>query len=152
MMSFKQKNSVVTLVNFSFILLFFLLRVIQLIRNDAFTASKLFWLWGIIIVLAIFVTVAATILTQIVTAIIEAIRTGKENPKIEDFEDERDKLIDLKGTQATYTASSLGSFIAMLSFVFGQPPLVMFSLLIFFGVLAQIIGDVRRLRLYQQGF
>jgi hypothetical protein len=151
-MSFKQKNIVVTLVNFSLILLFFLFRLAQLIKHASFTAPKLFWLWGIIIVLAIFVTIAATILTHIVTAIIEAVRTGNNQPKIEDFEDERDKFIDLKGTQVTYTASSLGSFIAMLSFVFGQPPLVMFSLLIFFGVLAQILGDINRLRLYQRGF
>jgi hypothetical protein len=40
----------------------------------------------------------------------------------------------------------------MLTFVFGQPPLVMFSLLIFFGVLAQIVADIWRLSLYRRGF
>ncbi len=151
-MSFKQKNIMVTLVNFSLILLFYLLRVSQLLRNDNFSSTPIFRLWGIIIVMAVFVTIAATILTHIVSAIIAAIRTGQKNPKIEDFEDERDKLIDLKGTQFTYTASSLGAFVAMLTFVFGQPPLVMFSLLIFFGVLAQVMGDITRLVLYQRGF
>jgi hypothetical protein len=40
----------------------------------------------------------------------------------------------------------------MLTFAFGQPPLVMFTLLIFFGVVAQIIGDISRLYLYRRGF
>jgi hypothetical protein len=40
----------------------------------------------------------------------------------------------------------------MLTFALGQPPLVMFTLLIFFGVVAQIIGDISRLYLYRRGF
>lgn len=151
-MSFKQKNIAVTFVNFSLILVFFLFRVFQMVQNDSFTSENVFRLWGIIIALAIFVTVAATILTQIVSAVIEAIRTGNEEPEIDSLEDERDRLIDLRGTQVTYLVSSIGAFIAMLTFVLGQPPLVMFTLLIFFGVLAQIIGDVSRLILYRGGF
>ena len=151
-MSFQEKNKTVTLVNFSLILAIFLIRVFQMIRTDTFTSTNVFRLWGVIIVLAVILTIAATILTHIVSAIIEAIKTGEENPKIEDFEDERDKLIDLRGTKVTYTVASLGTFLAMLTFVFGQEPLVMFTLLIFFGVLAQIVGDISRLVLYRRGF
>lgn len=151
-MTFKQKNITASLATFSLILGFYLFRLFQLVQNENFAATPIFLLWGIIIALVIFVTITATILTHIVSAIIDVVRTGKDDPKIEDFEDERDKLIDLKGTQATYTASSLGVFLAMLTFAFGQPPLVMFCLLIFFGVLAQIIGDITRLVLYQRGF
>lgn len=150
-MTFKQKNTIVSLVNFVIILLFFLLRLTQLIQNDAFNQSNVSRLWFIIIALSIFVTIAATILTHIVFAIVEVARTGEKDIDIEDFADERDKLIDLKGTQITYTLSSSGVALAMLSYVLGQPPLTMFSLLIFFGVLAQIIGDSFRLLLYQRG-
>jgi hypothetical protein len=48
--------------------------------------------------------------------------------------------------------SSLGVFFSMLTFVFGQPPLVMFTLLIFSGLVAQVTGDARRLYLYRKGF
>jgi len=151
-MSFQEKHITVTLVNFTLIMGFLLIRVFQLIRNDSFNAPNVFRLWGIVIILAVVVTVAATVLTMIVSAIIEAIKTGGKEPEIEDFKDERDTLIDLRGTKITYTVSSLGSFVAMLTFVFGQPPLVMFTLLIFFGVLAQIMGDISRLLLYRRGF
>ena len=151
-MSFQEKNITVSLVNFSLILGFYLFRVFQMVQGGSFTSTNVFRLWGIVIALAIGVTIFATILTHILSAIIEAIRTGEENPKIEDFEDERDRLIDLRGTKVTYFVSSIGVFLAMLTFVLGQPPLVMFTLLIFFGVVAQILGDISRLVLYRRGF
>jgi hypothetical protein len=150
-MSFQQKNVTVSLVNFSLILGFFLIRMWQMIQTESFNSTNLFRLFGIIIVLAVIVTITATILTHIVSAIIQAIKT-KGEPHIEDIADERDKFIDLRGTKVTYTVSSLGGFFAMLTFVLGQSPLVMFSLLIFFGVLAQIVGDIFRLYLYRRGF
>lgn len=151
-MSFKEKNITVTLVNFTLILIIFVIRVLQMMRTDSFTSTNVFRLWGVIIALAIIVTIAATVLTHIVSAIIEVIKTGEENPKIEDFEDERDKLIDLRGTKIAYGITSLGTFLAMLTFAFGREPLIMFTLLIFFGILAQVIGDFSRLLLYRRGF
>ncbi|HEX6303074.1 MAG TPA: hypothetical protein VFZ76_02725 [Anaerolineales bacterium] len=151
-MSFQEKNVTVSLVNFTLILGFFSLRVFQMLQGGGFNSTNVFRLWGIIIVLAVVVTVFATILTHIVSTIVEAIRTGQEDPKVEDFQDERDRLIDLRGTQVTYFVSSIGVLLSMLTFVFGQPPLVMFTLLIFFGVLAQIVGDISRLYLYRRGF
>jgi hypothetical protein len=151
-MSFQEKNITVSLVNFTLILGFYSIRIFQMILGGSFNSTNVFRLFGIIIVLAVGVTIFATILTHIVSAIIEAIKTGNENPKVEDIADERDKLIDLRGTKITYFVSSIGSALSMLTFVLGQPPLAMFTLLIFFGVLAQIIGDLSRLYLYRRGF
>jgi hypothetical protein len=151
-MSFQEKNVAVTLASFSLILMIYLISIGRMLATGGLNESGVFRLWGIVIVLAIFFTIAATILTHIVSAIIEAITTGNENPQIEDIADERDKLIDLRGTSITYTVASLGVFLAMLTFFFGQPPLVMFSLLILASVVAQIIGDIARLALYRRGF
>lgn len=151
-MSFQEKNVTVSLVNFSLILVFYVVRVLQMIQGGSFNSSNVFRLWGIVIALAVVVTIFATILTHIVLAIVHAIKTGEEKSDVEDIEDERDKLIDLRGTKLTYLVASIGSFLSMLTFVLGQPPLVMFTLLIFFGVLAQILGDVLRLYLYRRGF
>jgi hypothetical protein len=150
-MSFQEKNITVSLVNFTLILGFYLIRVFQMIQGGSFDSTNVFRLWGIIIALAVIVTIFATILTHIVFAIIHAIKTGEEKSNIEDIEDERDQLIDLRGTKVTYFVTSIGGFLSMLTFVIGQPPLVMFTLLIFFGVVAQIIGDVLRLYLYRRG-
>jgi hypothetical protein len=151
-MSFQQKNITVSLVNFTLILGFFLFRVIQMLQSDSFTSTNIFRLWGITIGLSIIVTIIGTILTHIVSAIIEAIRTGKDDPKIEDFEDERDQLIDLRGTKVAYSVFSISAFLSRLTFVFDQPPLLMFTLLISFGLVAQIVSDISRLVLYRRGF
>jgi hypothetical protein len=151
-MSFQEKNVAVTLGSFSLILAVFLFRVMQMLQTGTFSESNVFRLWLIVIVMAIVVTIFATILTHIVSAIVEAIKTGSDEPQVEDIEDERDKLIDLRGTKLTYIVSSFGVFLAMLTFALGRPPLVMFTLLIFVGIVAQIIGDIRRLYLYRRGF
>ncbi|MCP4139610.1 MAG: hypothetical protein GY755_04865 [Chloroflexi bacterium] len=151
-MSFQQKNVTVSLVNFLLILGFYLIRVTQLIRTESFTLDKIIWVWISIAVIAVVVTIIGTILTHIISAIIEFVKTGNEDPKIEDIEDERDQLINLKGTRVTYTMYSLFVFLAMLTYAFGQPALVMFTLLILCGVLAQIVGDIYRLNLYRRGF
>jgi hypothetical protein len=151
-MSFQEKNISVSLVSFTLILGYYLIRVCQLIQSENFNSTYVFRLWGIIIALAVVITIVATILTHVGSAIVEAIKTGEKEPEIEDFVDERDKLIDLRGTKVTYFVSSIGSLLAMLTFVLGQAPLVMFTLLIFFGVVAQILGDISRLVLYRRGF
>jgi len=153
-MSFQEKNIAVTLVNFTLILSFYLIRIFQMFLDKNFNATSLFRLWGIIIIFAIVATILATILTHIVSAIIQAIKTGGEEPDIAEdmMADERDELIDLKGTKISYSVSSAGGFLSMLMFALGQPPLMMFGLLIFFGLVAQIVGDILRLRLYRRGF
>ncbi len=149
-MSFQQRNILASTVSFTVILAFYLIRVAQMLQSGTFVSANVFRLWGIIIVLAIAATILLTILTHIGSGIVDAIKTGEE-PTIEDIQDERDRLIDLKGTRVTYVVSSLGAFLAMLTFVFGQQALIMFSLLIFFGLAAQIVGDISRLVLYGRG-
>ena len=151
-MSFQEKNIAVSLASFTLILGFYLITLYQMIQDGGLNSSGVFRLWGIVIVLSIIFTIVATILTHIVSAIIQAIKTGEEDPDIEDLKDERDNLIDLRGTKITYFVSSIGVLLSMLTFAIGQPPLVMFTLLIFFGIVAQIIGDISRLLLYRRGF
>ena len=150
-MSYQEKNITVSLVNFTLILGFYLIRVFQMIQDGSFNSTNVFRLWGIVIVLAVVVTILATILTHIVSGIIDAIIT-KQEPDIKDIQDERDTIIDLRGTKITYIAYSIGIFLSMLTFALNQPPLVMFTLLVFFGLLAQVIGDISRLYLYRRGF
>ena len=149
-MTFQQKNVTVTLVSFTLLLIFFLLRVTQLVRTESFNHSSVIRLWIFVVVFAIGVTVLGMILTHGVSAVFEVIRTGDDKAEIDDTIDERDQLIDLKGTKMTYTVISFGSFFAILAFALGQSPLVMISLLLFFGIAGQIAGDARRLQLYQQ--
>jgi len=149
-MSFQEKNIAASLVVFSLILGFYLTRVLQMIQSESFNLTNMVRLWATVIVLGIVVTIIGTILTHIGSGIIQAIKT-REEPVIEDIQDERDRLIDLRGTKAAYLVSSIGVFLSMLTFALGQPALIMFSMLILFGLVAQVIGDISRLVLYRRG-
>ena len=150
-MSYQEKNITVSLMSFVLILGYYLTNVFQMYQAGGLVADRLFRLWAIVIVAGILVNILATILTNIVLSIVHAIRTGKEESE-RFIEDERDKLIELKGTKFSYIFYSIGVLIAMLTFVFGQPPLVMFSLLILSGLAAQIVADLSRLLNYRRGF
>ncbi|HCK65935.1 MAG TPA: hypothetical protein DIW23_02215 [Anaerolineae bacterium] len=150
-MSFQEKNIVATLTNFSIILAFYLFRIFQMVQTDTFTSTNLFRLWGIVALLAVIGTIVVTIFTHIVGGIVHKVKTN-EDPDIKDIQDERDQMIELKGTKLAYTFSSIGVALAMLTFVLGQSALVMFALIIFFGVLANIVADLWRLNLYRKGF
>ncbi len=150
-MSYQEKSVTVSLMSSLLILGYYLVSIFQMYQGEGLVAARVFRLAGIVIAAGIIVNIAANILTNIVLSIVHAIRTGK--PEEERFiEDERDNLIELRGTKFSYIAFSIGVLLSMLTFVFGQPPLVMFSLIILFGNLAQIIGDVVQIALYRRGF
>jgi hypothetical protein len=149
-MTYKERTIAVTLVCYSLVLVFFLIRLFQIVLAGGFDSPNVFRLWGTTIALAIIVTILATILTNIGSRIIHAVKT-KEKPSNEDLQDERDRSIDLRGTKVSYFTSLTGIPLSMLTYALGQPPLVMFTMLIFFGIAAQILGDITRLYLYRRG-
>ena len=151
-MSFQEKKFTASFVTFVLILGFYLIRLFQIIQGGNFNSASVIRLWGFVIAFAVVGTILVTIFTHILSVITHPIKTSEEDPKIEDIQDERDQLINLRGTKVTYSVSSIGVFTTMLTFAFVRPPLVMFSLLIFFGIFAQIVGDISRLVLYRRGF
>jgi hypothetical protein len=150
-MSYQEKNITVSLVSHLLILGYYVANVYQMLQAGGLVSTQLFSLWAIVIVAAIIINITASILTNIVLAIVYAIKTKSD--KSERFiEDERDKLIGLKGMKVSYIIFSVGVLLAMFSLVLGQPPLVMFSLIIFSGIVAEILGDISKIYLYRRGF
>ena len=149
-MSIRKVSISVSLVSTLLIMGYYLLNLIPMIRLGDLNSEDVFRLAAIVIIASILLNIAGNILTNIVINIIHAIQTQLEKG-VRMVEDERDKLIGLKGVQVTYIAFSLGILIAMLTFVFGQPPLVMFSLIIFFSLWAEIFGDLAQFYFYSRG-
>jgi uncharacterized membrane protein (UPF0136 family) len=150
-MSYQEKNITVSLVSHLLIGVYYLSQLLQMQQAGGLVAARVFSLWAVVIVGVIVVNIVGNILTHILLSIVHAIKTRSEHVE-KSIEDERDKLIGLKGSKVSYIAFSIGVLIAMLSFAFGQPPLVMFSLLILSSIVAEIIGDVSQLYLYRKGF
>ena len=149
-MTFQQRSITVSLASSILILGYYLTGWFQMYQTKGLDSATVFRLWLIVIIASIILNIAGNILTNILGAIIHAIKTQSDKPE-RLIEDERDKLISLKGTRVTYIVFSFGMFFAMLSFVFEQPALVMFSLIILFGSLAEIAGDIYKLTMYRRG-
>jgi len=150
-MSYQKKNITVSLVSHLLIGVDYLSQLFQMQQAGGLVAAKVFSLWAIVIVAIIVVNIIGSILTNILLSIVHAIKTRSDQEE-RFIEDERDNLIGLKGSKVSYITFSIGVLIAMLSFAFGQPPLVMFSLLILSSIVAEIIGDLSQLYLYRKGF
>lgn len=149
-MSYQEKSVTVSLVAYLMIVGYYLSNVFQMVQDGGLVAGQLFRLWAVVTVTGILVVIAGNILANIILSIVYAIRTGgQESERF--IEDERDKLIDLKGSKVAYITFSVGVLIAMLTFVFGQPPLVMFSIIIFFSIAAEIASNTAQIFLYRRG-
>lgn len=150
-MSYQEKNITVSLVSHLLIVAYYLVNWFQMLQEGGLVSTRLFSLWAIVIITVTIVNIIASILTNILLTIIDAIKTkAYENERF--IADERDKLIGLKGMKISYITFSIGVLLAMLTFVLGQSPLVMFSLIVFFGIAAEITGDVSQIYLYRRGF
>ena len=150
-MSYQEKNITVYLVSYLLIVGYYLVNLSQMLREGALVSSRVYGLWVMVIVTSIIVNIIASILTNIVLSIVHAIK-ARTNEVERFIEDERDKLIELKGMRSAYITFSLGVLVSVLFFVFGQPALVMISMIIFFAILAEILGAISQIYLYRRGF
>ena len=150
-MSYQEKNITVSLASYLLIVGYYLVNLFQMLRGGELVSARLFGLWATVILATIIVNIIASILTNILLTIVDAIKAQKyEEPRF--IADERDKLIELKGIRASYITFSVGVLVSVLAFTFGQPPLVMVSLIIFFAITAEIVGDISQIYLYRSGF
>jgi hypothetical protein len=150
-MSYQEKNITVELASYLLVLGFYVVNILQMVQGLGLNPPQVFSLWALVLIAIILVNVIASILTNIVLSILDAIKTRKV-PDERFIADERDKMIGLRGIRNSYITFSVGVFLAMLTFVFGQPPLVMFSLIVFFAILAELLGDISKLYFYRRGF
>ncbi len=150
-MSYQEKNITVSLVSYLLIIGYYLVNLFQMFQEGGLVSTRLFSLWTLVILATIIVNIIASILTNIVLTIVEAIKAQKyDEPRF--IADERDQLIGLKGVRSSYITFLVGVLVSVLAFAFGQPPLVMVSMIIFFTIVAEIIGDISQIYLYRRGF
>lgn len=149
-MSNRKNEVTVTLVCSLFILAYYLVNIFQMIQGGGLNSAEVFRLWVVVIIANIVLTIAGIIFSYIVINIVHAIKTQKEE-EVRLIEDERDKLIGLKGDRVSYITFSIGVFLSMLTFALGQPPLVMFSLIVFASLMAEILGNISQLVFYHKG-
>ena len=94
------------------------------------------------------ISIAARIVARIILAILYRIVVGEDIP---DFEDERDKLIELKVNQIGQAIFVVGFIGALLPVALGQPATTMFITFVAAGLLAEIVSETTRIVMYRRG-
>lgn len=139
-MSFREKSIWVSLVVILLAFGYYFINAFNLLTDpDAYDGQLVGWFIGIVVVI---------IILEVTLHIVLAIASRKE---AEADEDEREHLIELKATRFSYFILASGVFFAMASAVLGQSAAVMATIILFFFVLAEVIGYATQLVYLRRG-
>lgn len=139
-LSFKEKNIwtslIITLVVFGY----YFARVFSASNQNTIDSSYFIELFISVVVVMI--------ILEIVSHIILAVIYKKE---VNESNDERDKLIELKGTRISYWILILGVFQAVAGLLMTKSPIMIANIILFFFVIAEIMGNSIKLYYYRKG-
>ncbi|MNW46180.1 hypothetical protein D3C74_234610 [compost metagenome] len=93
-------------------------------------------------------SIVAKVIIHIVFVIFNKIATNEDEPS---FEDEFDKIIELKADRISLYVFFLGFILSMVPLVTDLPTYLTFLGLIFFGFLSDLLGRIAQLYFYRKG-
>jgi hypothetical protein len=147
-MSYQEKRSIVSMLSTILITAAYFFYILHGVRIGSLDPANVFRFWGWVILILIPVSIVARIIIYIVFSIVHTMATKECDPP---FNDERDKLIGLKATRNAHWVFVVGFLLAMVSQVAGMAPSVMFMVLIGFGFVSDLAGEISQLYFYRQG-
>ncbi len=152
-MSYQEKRSLSTIAMGLIVTTVYFLIVLVKYNNGDFDTSNMMKLWSIIILVFIPVSVVGNIILQIINRIFLEIGreiSGNKEENI-DLRDERDKLVELKGTRISLYIFVLGFLLSLTTQLFDLGTSAFFITLLSFGLLSSILGSVSEIIYYRRG-
>jgi len=147
-MTYQEKKSIVTLISAVLIFGSYCLYMYAQYPGRAPESTETFRYWGSFVLILTLVSIAAHIVISIIFNIVFRITTGEKEPA---FQDELDRLIDLKAFRNSFFVFILGFLLAMGALTINQPLQVMFMILIAAGFISDVTGSITRLYHYRKG-
>jgi hypothetical protein len=123
------------------------LYVRYLAGGGEFANDPVFWAKAFLVFIPI--SIVANIIITIIFTIHYRLTAHEEEPAITD---ERDRLIELKGSRNALYTFSMGVVLAMITLALGMPISVMFITLIYSGLLSSLVDELTQFALYRRGF
>ncbi len=148
-MSYQELRSViVTVTGIAAIVVFWSIAIGRYDGLDTADTDALLRFWATGVLISIPVSIGVRIVAMILLAIGYRIASGEDAPA---FEDERDKLIELRVNQVGQAIFVLGFALSMVPIVIGMSVSVMFVVLIGSGILSEIASESARIAMYRTG-
>ncbi len=151
-MSFQEKRSLATLV--AGIAVFAIYFAIVLSRYQALPpevvadAGRLLRFWAAAMLILIPVSVVAHIIILILFMIVYHATAPEDAPE---FEDERDKLIELKADRIGHVVFMIGFVVAMAAVVLNRSVTAMFLAFAVSGLISEIVSEAAKILYYRRG-
>lgn len=139
-LSYKEKSIWASLISTIIVFGYYFFFAIKVFNNPEIENMMLV---GLFIGAVVFIMII-----QIFSQIVIAIANRKEAEK---GEDERDNLIELKTTRVSYFILVLGVWITAFSILVISSPIILVNLIMFFFILAEIVGYSLQLIYYRRG-
>jgi hypothetical protein len=146
-MTYQEKKSIVSLISAILIFVSYGLYMLPRLPEGGLESMETFRFWGSCVLILTLISIVAHIIISIVFNIFFRITTREKEPK---FEDELDKLINLKAFRNSFFVFIIGFLLAMGSLI-NQPSQVMFIILITSGFISDVTGSVTKFYHYRRG-
>lgn len=147
-MSYQEKKIFVSIISGILIFTLYTLYAIKNAEEGSITSASDFSFWGSFILVLLPVSIVAKVIIHIVFVIFNKIATNEDEPS---FEDEFDKIIELKADRISLYVFFFGFILSMVPLVTDLPTYLTFLVLIFFGFLSDLLGRIAQLYFYKKG-
>jgi len=148
-MSRHEVNIIATLISTALVFAIYWVKMHQMYQAGMFNTADTASLVGKAILLLIVVQIGVNIVTRIASHILFYVSRREDEP---DMEDERDKLIELRGLRISFFVLSGGFILSMIALAVGQPTFLVFNLIIFSFTVGDMAGNGLKLHHYRRGF
>jgi hypothetical protein len=148
-MSYHEKRAIVNVLTSVLVTAIYsvYLYIRYLAGGGEFANDPVFWAKAFLVFIPI--SIVANIIVAIIFTIHYRLTTHEEEPSITD---ERDKLIELKGSRIALFVFSIGVVLSMVTLVAGMPISAMFITIIYSGLLSSVVDEITQFVLYRRGF
>lgn len=147
-MTYQEKENVVNIFSGLLITLIYGWIVYQKHASGLIDLTGDYSKWGIVFLIFIGVSIVARIIIYIIFHIINAIATREDKIPVED---ERIKLIKLKGIRNSYYVFSGGFVLGILGLSIGLPVYSIFIVFIISGLLSEIVDNGTQIYFHRKG-
>lgn len=147
-MDYQERKSIINMLSTIIVLGIYYWSVFERFESQIMSTDEQLQFWAKAILIAIPISIGNKIVVMIVFALINYIITREE---ISCFEDERDKLIELKSTRNSYFIFGMGFVFSLVVLAFGYPPKYMFIALILAGISSEIFDNLSQLYYHRKG-
>ncbi len=146
-MSSQEKDNYISLITSIFVSVPYFVYVFFQYQSQNIGSGEYLNFWVSAILFLIPLRIFSEIILHIIFSIIAAIATGDKESTVKD---ERDKLIELKGTRNAYYTFCTGIFLAMFVLFITKSISAMFIIVFLSGFVSEIIGIISQIYYYHK--